>query len=332
MSKLVVDQIQKSGGPSLTLPTTSAGIANSIVVGDTSGNLSFTTLGNLLPNGVANSVLKTDGSGNLSFGAPSLNPAASSLVIGAVRSSSAQANTYGYTWSSSGPWTTYQNYQVGSDAVSTTQAWNMFLGDGLPQGTTEFMYANNRDNQYQRELIFANNRRLGHVRDMQYYDNNTTDNYTGVTWMAVPVRNTTSASVSKTFSWGNSSDFSSYGGSAAALYTPNSTVYSTTTGGSWSQLLSIQNSTNTNGSTFTVTVPANTTVILFLVNTHNYNTTYRFVDYSMLYNLQNSFVDGLVCDLDMLYALHIARSTTNSTSVAAPHQIYNACATLFGDK
>ena len=332
MSKLVVDQIQKSGGPSLSLPTVSAGAANSLMVGAPDGSLSFTTLGNLLPSGSANTVLKNDGAGNLSFGASPLNPASSTLVIGAVRSSSAQQNTYQYTWTSSGPWTTYQNFQVGSDANTTTQAWNMFLGDGYPSGTSQLMYTNNRDNQYQRELTFANNRRIGHTRDMQYYDNNITDNYTGITWMAIPVRNTSSASVSNTFSWACSSDWSSYGGSAAALYTPNSNLLSTTTGGTWTQLVSYQNSTNMNTGDFTVTVPANTTVILFLANTHQYNTTNRFVDTSMLYNLQNSFAGGLVCDLDMLNTLHIARSISNTHTTGTPHQLYTACATLFGDK
>lgn len=43
MSKLVVDQIQKSGGPALTLPTVSP-TAGQYVQSDASGNLSFVTL------------------------------------------------------------------------------------------------------------------------------------------------------------------------------------------------------------------------------------------------------------------------------------------------
>lgn len=43
MSKLVVDQVQKSGGPALTLPTVSP-TAGQIIQSDASGNLSFATI------------------------------------------------------------------------------------------------------------------------------------------------------------------------------------------------------------------------------------------------------------------------------------------------
>jgi hypothetical protein len=332
MSKIVVDQIQKSGGPALTLPTTSAGAANSLVVADASQNLSFTTLGNLLPSGTSGQFLKTDGSGGFSFGTVSPNPPSTVGIIGAVRSSSAQSNTYTLTWSSSGPYTTYQNYQIGSNANSTLQAWNMFLGDGYPDGTSQITYANNRDNQYQRELLFANNDRIGHKRDMQYYDNNTTDDYTGVTWMVIPIRNTTSSAITRSISWHHSSDWSSYGGASMALYTPNATTLAATTGGTWSQPYYYQSSTNGVNGSGSITIPANTTVLLMIANTHNYNTTYRFVDTSIVYGLSTVFTGGIVCDIDMLYALQMARSTSNTSSSANPHQIYTACAAMFGDK
>lgn len=79
MSKIVVDQIQKSGGPALTLPTTSAGAANSLLVAGTDQALGFTTLGNLLPSGTAGQVLTTAGGGNLAFSTLDVSPTGSGV-------------------------------------------------------------------------------------------------------------------------------------------------------------------------------------------------------------------------------------------------------------
>jgi len=66
MSKIIVDQIAKNGGATLTIPAAD-GSANQPVVTDGAGNLSFAP--NKMPtaDGTANKPVVTDGSGQLSF-------------------------------------------------------------------------------------------------------------------------------------------------------------------------------------------------------------------------------------------------------------------------
>lgn len=334
MSKLVVDQIQKSGGPALTLPTASGG-ANSLLANDGSGNLSFTTLGNLLPGGTTNTVLTNDGSGNLSFKTLAPVPADNPLIIGTVATSSARQNIYSTgEWTSSGPWTTYQNATAaGSNSTYTTQAWNMFLGDGnmTGTGTTENFFSHDYSGEYNREIHYAANGRVGDWEKTWFYYDNATS-YGGVTWRVLPIRNTTGAAITTTVYFGYSS-YDTYNGAACGYYTPTGTGtnYAAITGGTWTQGFS-QTSNTITTSSMSVTVPANTTILVMLVTSHNYQTTYYFDDSNMFYNLPTTFSTGLVCDLRMLNTLAMARSPGASVSDSRPYLMYSACASIFGDR
>lgn len=313
MSKVVVDQLQKSGGVALTLPTS---------------------------DGTNGQFLQTDGSGNLAFGSPvipqdKLLPDDSANVVGAIFTSTAQGNVYGSTgqWTTSGANGTYNNYLIGSNAATTGMAWNMALADGFPNGTTQIAYANNREGEYSRQPLYANWNRLGIWRSKNYYPANQLTNYSGITWSILPVRNTTGAPITSTFAQNGSYQYSSYGGIGVGLYTPNAATYAATTGGTWSQVYT--NSTSGNSQltyTFSVTVPANTTVVLLSGTTHSYQTTNEFFDVHMWYNLSTAFSTGLVCDLRMLNALYTARSSSNTSTTADPWRIYNAAAALYGDR
>jgi hypothetical protein len=311
MGKLIVDQIQKPGGSVFTLPSTASAGA-----------------------------VFSDSSGNLSISSVKISPVEGS-VIGMVVTSSAQANTYGAIsqWTSDGPGSqVYQARYVGntsSDSYSTYSAWNMLMGDGTPTGTTERMFAYNRNGDILRKLYYANNKRLGHMRDVNYYDQNTTDNYTGITISVLPVRNTTSSSITRTFSFYHSSDYSSYGGGALAVYTPtNNVAYSEVIGGTWSQSYTYTSSSNQAGGSASVAIPANTTVLLVLASSHNYSTTHKFVDVHYYYNLDTP-IDGtsIICDLRMLNTLATNRNSGNTGpfSLAMPNY-YTQCAQQFGDR
>ena len=83
----------------------------------------------------------------------------------------------------------------------------------------------------------------------------------------------------------------------------------------------------------TVSVPAGTTVLVGLCSSTVYQTTYVFVDSNYFYGLDNTFANSdIVCDMRMVAALQQGRSTGNTNSIGNPHEIYNACATLFGDR
>lgn len=309
MGKLIVDQIQKPGGSTFTLPTTAA---TGAILSDSSGNL---TIGSFRPTPVE---------GN---------------TIGMIVSSSAQANTYGSTgnWTSDGPGgQTYQARYVGnttSDSYSTPMAFNMLMGDGMPTGTSDRLFVYNRNGDIYRQCYFANNKRLGHMRQNQYYSDNTTDDYTGITMSVLPLRNTTSASITKTVTFYHSSDYSSYGGAALALYTPTSNVaYSSVTGGAWTQPYTYTSSTNNVAGSGSVVIPANTTVLLLLATSHNYQTTYRFVDSHYYYNLDTVIDGNVICDLRMLETLRTNRNTGNATNNVSPAAYYTQCATQYGDR
>lgn len=76
MSKVIVDQIQKNGGTTFTLPSTDGG-ANAPLTTNASGTLGFSPLKLPAADGTANKPITTDGSGQLQF-----NPNALPTAIG----------------------------------------------------------------------------------------------------------------------------------------------------------------------------------------------------------------------------------------------------------
>lgn len=309
MGKLIVDQIQKPGGSTFTLPTTAA-----------AGSL------------------YSDASGNLSISALKPTPVESVNTVGMIVSSTSQANTYGGpAWTSDGPGgQIYQARYVGNtttDAYSTGTAFNMVMGDGNPIGSSDRMFVYNRNGDILRQVYYANNKRLGHNRHNQYYDNNTTDDYTGATMSVMPIRNTTGSAITRNFVFYHSSDFSSYGGAALAVFTPtNGVAYSAVAGGAWAQPYTYTSSTNNVAASASVTIPANTTVLLLLATTHNYNTTYRYHDSHYYYNLDTVIDGSLICDLRMLETLRTNRNTANGTNSVSPVSYYTQCAQQYGDR
>jgi hypothetical protein len=307
MSKLVVDAIQKSGGAILNIPSV---------------------------DGTAGQFISSDGAGTLSFTSPPQNtvvPDDSDTLIGSVVSNSARANVYSTgEWSSSGPWTTY--YHSWQDANSITQGWNMFMGDGYPNGTSQYMYMNDGENAMTRIKEFAWRNRLGNnYKDYFYYDNET-GNYAGVTWRCIPVRNTTGAPITRTFTAYLSSRNADYGGCSIFCYTPDTSVYSTASSGTWTSVFSGGSDTSSAARSGSVTIPANTTILLMTNSSHQYNTTYRFKDSNMPYGLDTFFGTGIQCDMRMLEALSSVRDASAAYTNGQPWRIYPLCAANYGDR
>ena len=312
MSKLVVDSIQKSGGAILNIPVAD-GTAGQYMASDGAGTLSFV-------NGPENTVVPND----------------NDLIIGSIVSNSARNNVYSTgEWSSSGPWTTY--YHSWQDANSIVQGWNMFMGDGHPQvgSTSQNMFTNDSDAAMPRQKEFSWNDRMGsHQRDYLYYDN-VTSNYAGVTWRCIPVRNTTGSDITRTFKAYLSSVDSNYGGCSIFYYTPTNssgTNYANVTGGAWSQVFSGGNNTPSTTRQGSVTIPAGKTILLMVNSCHAYQTTYRFKDSNMPYDLGSFFGTGIQCDMRMLEGLHSIRDTSAAQTNGQPWRIYPNIATAYGDR
>ena len=335
MSKLIVDQIAKNGGVPLTIPAAD-GVANAAIKSDGAGALGFTGFGLPSTAGTEGQMLKK-GAGTTSIwgAAGAAAPTDTIDIIGSLVTTSARQNVYSTgEWSSSGAWTTY--YHSWQDANSKTQGWNMFLGDGYPNGTSQHMYANDGEsNSMQRRLEYANGDRIGrNFADMRYEDNST-GNYGGVTWRCMPIRNTTASDVSRTFQTYLSTKDNEYGGGGIHYYTPNATTYSSTSGGAWTSAWNGGSDTPSQNRTGSVVIPAKTTVLVFILSTHCYQTTYRFKDSNMPYNLDTFFGTELVTDNRMLHCLAQARignkdGVTNTQ--VYPWHTYNLCATMYGDR
>lgn len=372
MSKIIVDQIQSNGGDVLTVPTTDATLANQPIVGSTSGVLTFSPLALPSADGDANKPITTDGSAQLQFGAFALPTTAgtdgqvltstgtaaawetqaippsgfpthdnSDEIIGSLVTTTGRGHGYSNgRWTTSGPNSTYQSHNAFSSHSDET--WNMLMGDGHPNSSgTDRRYVNNTRGDVLKEVDFAYGNRIGDYFKDFYHQNNQTS-YSGITFRALPIRNTSGASINISVYAYGSAYADSYSGTALAYYTPtysSGTNYANVTGGSWTALAnSSSSSTAYNYGANTVAVPAGTTVIVVLVSGHSYQTSYRFVDTNTFYNLDTTFSSSsIICDVRMLYTMQQARAgsgtgTAASNSAAYPYRVYQLAAELYGDR
>ena len=255
-------------------------------------------------------------------------------LVGSVVTSSARANIYSSgEWSSSGPWQAYHhNWQ---DAASRTQGWNMFMGDGKPDSTNAYKYSNDGSDNEHRLIEWGQERRMGFYYKDRFQHDNETGDYSGCTWRCMSVRNTTSASITRSISTSRTGSGSTYGGHSTIVYTPNSGKYSEVTSGTWDRVDTNSHSSENNyNQTFNVTIPAYTTVLIMNTSGWWNHTTYDFKDSNMFYNLHNFFKEdnSLVCDLRMLDAMATIRMQGETVSSGNPWKLYPQCALKHGDR
>lgn len=270
--------------------------------------------------------------GGAAAGPTIIVPDDSEDIIGSIVTSSARQNVYSTgEWAGSSGYGTY--YHSWQDANSKFQGWNMFMGDGYPQGSSQKFYVNDDGQQMMRKKEYAHGNRMGfHNKDLFYYDNET-GTYAGITFRVIPIRNTTDSSITRQIATYLSTKDTSHGGGHIFTYTPSSGKYSAVTSGAWVLGWQGGNSSQSVQRLANITVPANSTVLVFVGSTHHYVTTYRFKDTNYIYNMNTLFTNGLVCDLRMLEALATVRAGKEATNAAAdPSKIYPLCATYYGDR
>ena len=316
MSRITTDQIQKPGGAVFTLPVVSP---------------------------TADQFVQTDGQGNLSFQQPTLTePFNTSLVapegvgnIGSIVTHTDRQNIYSTgEWSSSGPWTTYSSHSSHADN-SAIQYLYMQFGDGMgPSGTSQSMFGADAENELPRRLQFANGNRMGFARDVFHYDNS--QDYAGHSFRMMPIRNTTSASITVAVAAYASVYYSSgYDGAQLLYFTPNTSAYSTVTSVTATSVATSTTQSRQVSLTGNITVPANTTVLVCLISSDWYTTTYRFKDTNYFYNLTTTFTNaGIICDMRMLSNIAKSRfSFAYAGAFATPAaNIWTTCATVYGDR
>ena len=316
MSRITTDQIQKPSGVVFTLPALSP---------------------------TADQYLQTDGQGNLSFQQPTQQPPSNtSLVspesvgnIGSIVTHYERSNIYSTCeLSSSGPWTTYTSHNSHADN-SAIQYLNMQFGDGLgPSGTSESMFGADAENELPRRLQFANGNRMGFARDVFHYDDATGN--AGLSFRMMPIRNTTASSITVAVAAYASVYYNTgYDGAQLLYFTPNTSAYSTVTSVTGTSVATSTTQARQVSLTGSVTVPANTTVLVCLVSGDHYITTYRFKDTNYFYNLTTTFTNpGIICDMRMLSNIAKSRFTFSYAGAfaALASGIWTTCATVYGDR
>ena len=261
-----------------------------------------------------------------------LVPDDSENIIGSVITSSLRQQGYSTgEWAGEGAWTTY--YHSWQDANSIVQGWNMFMGDSHPAHTSSIMHSHDGGQTYNRLKEYAYGDRMGFTHKDLYYEDNVTNQYAGVTWRCMPVRNTTNDPITKTLETRLSSYNTAHGGACIKTYTPDAAKYSAVSSGVWGNSWQGGSNSQATDRSGSITVPANTTILVMINSTHCYRTTYRFKDTNMPINLDNFFTGDLVCDLRMLEALATIRAGQNATNTTSyPWEIYPLCATYYGDR
>jgi len=280
-SKIVVDTIQKNGGPAIKLPA-AAGSNGQILASNTADPTELVFL---------NKPADVSADGGIS---------SSSLpIIFARNVGYQQDNTGNYGWSSElGDWRS-------SGSIPTIAS--------ITLGRTYYNAANNGNyaNYYftpRLEFIQGTTGRFCYTQhDSVYADSSNRYTYPDKMLSLMFIKNTTAANITSTFSSGGSSYSTTYGGAQVYTLTPNanntaiaantSVISSITQTQAWTY-----STTNANYiATTSITIPADTTIGIGMFTSGKYHTSYS-QSYNLhmrheIYNFTSFLTAGLVVDV-----------------------------------
>lgn len=298
MTKLIVDQIQKTGGTEVTLPD------------GTPSN---------------NQYLQTNGSGVLSYANGPVVPSYNDAIVAGSMPYLFCCNT----WYKSGNFSSVGvSSELGDWASSNSTAalyrfqvatgWNPWGVTNEPRYTgyvipPTLMYATGgRNNDI-------------YVRSFQIYpDTSNRYNYPDAFLSVYFIKNTTSAAISsRTFYMeGSSYRGSSYSGQSGGYFTPNAANGSTVTSLTYTSGYTYTSNSSANNGSFSVTIPANTTIAILIYTSDWYwqeSNGYWFQSAHGAYDIVQSFLTtGLEIDID-----RTVRAVNNPTRSNNPVDIWN---------
>lgn len=248
-----------------------------------------------------------------------------------------------FDWSSSLNSRTYYAYAGAgaNDYYTPCMALESLRGSGRTNYSAFGQQGNNISN---RGLIFAKHDDIG-LSTTQQFAGRATSGYNPIGVVAMFIRNPTGSDVTRTVNNTKSNYWESgYEGGSAWVYTPNSTAYSTTTGGTWQNVQSRTSSNSQYNETYSITVPAGKTVILISLASGWYHGSWSYyTEHSVvnkIYNLNTTLFDGtLESDMRMTQTFHQAHmgGYTGHPTVANPSadwawSYYKRTADFFGDR
>lgn len=235
-------------------------------------------------------------------------------------------------------------YAYGGAGPSDAEQWSWF-GLGFIPRTSETTYNFGdtlRNYPLSRQQMSAGGNRVGSQQDLIVYSSSTS--YNPVSILMMPIRNNAGSSRTITIYGMHSSYWSSgYDGSSLWVYHPGQNgTYSGVTSGTWTNLG--QRTGNSNyGLTWSanISIPANTTVVVMQVATSHYwagggSNNYLMFDQNLFYRLSDTFSDSYVqVDSRMINTMRFAdwyRFGLTSNNSYQFFKVYNACATMYGNR
>lgn len=329
-------------------PTTLAGYGITDALGKTQNAVSATKLQTArtiqLTGDVTGSV-SFDGTGNASIATTVVNASGASSSatgyigkegksIGALYNVFDRYNQYN-AFSSSGQWTTMYAYQ-GSYGPSVHQTLNFLFGASVASSTSSQL-GNASTTMAGPELLWGRTGSiLGTDRTYKSPHQNSAQSYAPQSMMLIPLRNVTGSQITRTIWWNFASEWSSgYEGASATVISPNvNGSYSSVTNTSYSYVYSYTGRTAPTTTSFNVTIPANTTVLLLMTASMYYwtnNNGYEYVDCNKLYNILSTFDSSIVCDMRMLSTLYSSTFNTGWTDYNL-YGVWTACGRDYGNR
>lgn len=234
----------------------------------------------------------------------------------------------------SDPWTT-ANCRISNQASAEAMFWCALGGYSRGNG-----YSYSLQSEANGVVLYAKHDVI------DYFDNRTEYNYSTYSSevhrmsRVIFLRNfNPSSSQSMTWYHGGTTYWNQgSGGMGAGILTPNSSTYSGTTGMSFSNLWDYSNSTSNTNNSYTVTIPANTTIALIMGTssyyyTNNYSWNWQWL-HNYCYSLQSWSNNWIQPDM----RLTLAASTFNgagwasNTSQYQSHNIWQWAAQQYGDR
>lgn len=246
-------------------------------------------------------------------------------------------------WNSTLNGRTFYTYAGGgnNDYFTPMMALEACRGNGRTDNAKLVSVGNNISG---RNLLFAKHDDIG-ISTTQQWGGRAASGYNPVGVVAMFIRNPTDADVTRTVHNRKTNYWESgYEGSSAWLYTPNSTAYSTTTAGTWTNLHSRSSGNSEYTYTHNITVPAGKTVIYvtlasaWYVGSWSYYTEHRLTN--KVFNLNSTIFDG-VLESDMKMTQTFAQAnmrgvsgypTTTNPSSDWGWTYYKRTADFFGDR
>jgi len=207
-----------------------------------------------------------------------------------------------------------------------------------------FKQRNQRSNSNSRRLLFADGPTLGIPESTDLYNRNT--NYQPVNCQVMPIRNTGESDISVTVYYAYHSYGGTWSGSMVFSMVPENssgTTYSTVNSVTYTKEYTgstnyYANWNNPNSGNVVITVPAGKTILVGIVETTYYISTFEGYRYSAFTNLDDTFHNANIqCDLRMLQTMAYANFyqmgwTDAGWNSGNAYLVWNMCGTLYGDR